>query len=459
MLKKLILTLGSIFVVVLLYGAYYFSAVLSAGSGFSAKNICSGHFLSGMSGKTIVEEALISAAPILSNISFDIDTINRRVDTRIFGLFQRRAVYSDGTGCTLLSSDQQYLQRQVDTAATSQAGGGLPWPEGSAPAPQNMQLQAVLEQAFAETNSQKARNTKAVVVIHKGQLVAEKYARGIDANTPLIGWSMTKSVTNMLLGLLVQDGQLRLEQAAPVPPWHMDDDDPRGAITIDQLLRMSSGLVFDEEYGLYSDVTRMLSVEADTAGFAATKPLFKQPGSYWSYSSGTSNILSGIIRRTVGGDFQDYYDFTQQRLFLPLGIHTAKLETDNNGTFIGSSYMYASARDWARLGQFCLQDGQWQGDQLLPRDWLSYSTTPTPNNPRNNYGAHFWLNADPENTRQQRTWPSLPADTFSMNGFQGQRVVIIPSKDLVVVRLGFSAGSKRGIEQLVAGLVEVLALD
>jgi CubicO group peptidase (beta-lactamase class C family) len=459
MLKKLILTLGLGVVAVLLYGIYYFSPVLNAGSGFSAKNICSGHFLSGLSGQAIIEEALIHASATLSHISFNIDETNHLVDTRMFGFFHRRAVYSDGTGCTLLAAGQQQLQRQVNVAVVSKPDHELPWPQGSAPAPQNMKLEPVLEQAFAEIDPQWASNTKAVVVIHKGRLVAEKYADGIDADTPLIGWSMTKSVTNMLTGILVRDGRLTLEQAAPEPQWHLNADDPRSAITIDQLLRMSSGLVFDEEYGLYSDVTRMLSVEADAAGFAASKPLLTKPDSLWSYSSGTSNILSGIIRRTVGGDFQDYYDFAQQRLFLPLGIHTASLETDNNGTFIGSSFMYASARDWARLGQFCLQDGQWQGEQLLPGDWLRYSTTPTPNNPRNNYGAHFWLNADPEDSQQQRTWPSLPADTFSMNGFQGQRVVIIPSKDLVLVRLGFSAGSKRGIEQLVAGAIDVLAPD
>ena len=228
-------------------------------------------------------------------------------------------------------------------------------------------------------------------------------------------------------------------------------------ITIDQLLRMSSGLEFDEEYALYSDVTRMLSVEADAAGFAASKPLVAEPGSVWSYSSGTSNILSGVIRWTVGGYLQEYYDFTQKRLFLPLGIHTATLETDNNGTFIGSSYMYASARDWARLGQFCLQDGRWNGKRLLPEGWMNYSTTPTPNNPRNNYGAHFWLNADPEDNNQRRTWPNLPADAYSMSGFQGQRVIIIPSRDLVVVRLGLSDGPNRGIEQLVSGIIDVIA--
>ncbi len=456
-MKKLIVILVSIVVVTLLISANYISASLTAGSGFAAKNICSGHFLSGMSDREIVDEALTSASPVLANISFDIDSTQRLVDTRLFGFFKRRAVYTKGTGCTLLSAGQWQLQRQVDVTVVNKSNSELAWPLGSAPASQNSRLEPLLLQAFAETNPEQARNTKAVVVIHKGQLVAEKYAHGIEADTPLLGWSMTKSITNMLIGILVQDGRLSLEQAAPEPQWHVSADDPRATITIDQLLRMSSGLVFDENYGLYSDVTRMLSVEADVAGFAASKPLLKEPGSLWSYSSGTSNILSGIIRRTVGGNFQDYYDFTQQRLFSPLGIHSASLETDNNGTFIGSSYLYASARDWARLGQFCLQGGNWQGEQLLPEGWLSYSTTPTPNNPRNNYGAHFWLNADPEYPQQQRTWPSLPVDTFSMNGYQGQRVIIIPSKDLVVVRLGFSAGSKRGIEELVAGLVAALA--
>jgi CubicO group peptidase (beta-lactamase class C family) len=460
MLKKLILLFAAMFVAALLYGGNYLSGILSAGSGFSAKNICSGYFLSGLSGELVVAEALTSAAPVLANVRFQIDEIKGRVDAHLFGFFQRRAVYTEGTGCTLLRAGQQHLDRRVELTVHSQPDNTLPWPGGTAPAPANLLLDPVLELAFTEPDAQLKRNTKAVVVIHKGQLVAEKYAHGIEADTPLIGWSMTKSVTNMLIGLLVGDGRLSIEQLAPVPLWHAHADDPRGAITIDQLLRMSSGLVFDEEYALFSDVTRMLAVEADAAGFAASQPLQYPAGTRWSYSSGTSNILSGIIKRTVGGDFQDYYEFTQQELFLPLGIYSATIETDNDGTFIGSSYMYASARDWARLGQFCLQDGRWQGEQLLPEGWIAYSTKPTPNNPKHNYGAHFWLNADPEDARQQRTWPALPADTFSMNGYQGQRVVIIPSKDLVVVRLGFGTGPKQpGIEQLVAAIVDTLAPD
>lgn len=459
MLKKFILTSGLVMLAALIFAGYYLSNVMSAGSGFAAKNICSGHFVSGMPGQQVVAEILLPASPLLSNFSFEIDKVKRQVDTQFFGLAQRRAVFTEGTGCTLLREGREEIQRKLEVAALSKPNATLPWPQGTAPAPENIRLEAALEQAFAETDPRYARNTKAIVVIHNGQLVAEKYAKGVDANMPLPGWSMTKSVTNLLVGLLVNDGSLSLSQTAPVPLWFEETGDPRSEITVDQLLRMSSGLEFNEEYSIYSDVTRMLSVEPGAADFAASKPLIAEPGSLWSYSSGTSNILSGIIRWTVGGYMQEYYDFTQRRLFLPLGIRTAVLETDNNGTYIGSSYMYASARDWARLGEFCLQKGIWMGERLLPEGWLDYSTTPTPNNPGNNYGAHFWLNADPEDTNQQRTWPGLPPDAYSMNGFQGQRVIIIPSKELVVVRLGFSGGPNRGIEQLVSGVIDELAPD
>ncbi|MGB7454029.1 MAG: serine hydrolase [Lysobacterales bacterium] len=459
MLKKMILISGLVLVAALIYGSSYLSKVLSAGSGFSAKNICSGYFLSGMPGQKTVSEVLLPAAPLLSNVSFEIDKLNRQVDTWFFGFAHRRAVFNQGTGCTLLREGREQMQRKLEIAPVSKPNTTLAWPQGSAPAVGNILLEHLLDEAFTETDPNIARNTKAVVVIHKGRLIAEKYAQGVTAGTPLPGWSMTKSVTNLLIGLLINDGKISLSQTAPVPLWYEEIGDPRGEITVDQLLRMSSGLAFDEEYAFYSDVTRMLSVEADAAGFAASRPLIAEPGEVWSYSSGTSNILSGVIRRTIGGYMQEYYDFTQQRLFLPLGIRTASLETDNNGTFIGSSYMYASARDWARLGQFCLQDGRWLGERLLPEGWMAYSTTPTPNNPRNNYGAHFWLNADPEDNEQQRTWPDLPADAYSMNGFQGQRVIIIPWKQLVVVRLGASGGPNHGIEPLVAGLIDVLAPD
>jgi len=456
--KKLLAIFALIPLAALAWGLAYLSIVLGVASGFSAKNICSGYFLSGMPGQMTVEQVLVPASPLLANVSFEIDKDKRTVDAQMFGFASRRAEFNPGTGCTLLREDRESMEQLLEGSENPTPDPTLPWPRGLAPATENDRPAPVLAAAFAEPDPHYARNTKAIMVIHKGQLVAEKYATGINAETPLPGWSMTKSVINLLIGVLVREGRLSVMQTAPVSAWHEDVGDPRGEITIDQLLRMSSGLEFDEEYSIYGDVTRML-VEPDAAGFAASKPLKADPGALWSYSSGTSNILAGIIRQTVGGYLQEYYDFTQQGLFLPLGIHTATMETDNNGTFIGSSYMYASARDWARLGQLCLQDGVWQGRRLLPEGWIGYSTTPTPNNPLHNYGAHFWLNADPEDSRQQRTWPTLPADAYSMNGFQGQRVIVVPSQDLVVVRLGFSGGPDRGIEPLVTGLIRVLSAN
>ena len=451
--KSLILT-GAI--TALAYGAIQVSALISAGSGFSAKNICSGYFISNIPAERIRDEALVPASPVFSNIRFTVNEKERWVDVSMFGLQQRRAVFRQGIGCTLLSPGADDLSRQVKVIEPDNLKPGNAWQPIELPTGIDKDLAGILDRAFAEPDPERPRNTKAIVILHDGRLIGEKYAQGIGPETPLIGWSMAKSVTNLLLGILVKDGRLKLQRPAPVPAWREEPDDPRAAITLDQLLRMSSGLEFNETYSMHSDVTQMLSAEADASFFAAAKPLFKPPGQHWAYSSGTSNVLSGIIRRTVGGAFQDYYEFPQKRLFHPLGIRTAILETDYSGTFIGSSFMYASARDWARLGQLCLQNGYWNGQQLLPQGWIKYSTTPTPNNPKRNYGAHFWLNADPEHPQLGNAWPSLPPDTYSMNGFQGQRVIIVPSKQLVVVRMGFSAGPNRGIESLVADMIAYL---
>jgi len=435
----------------------YLAPVLSAGSGYAAKNICSGHFLSGMSGRTIVDQALVGASPLLANVSFEIDRDASQVKTRLFGLFPRTAVFARGTGCTLLPAGGSTSGHRVRVARHQIQNAEMPWPMGSAAPSIRPELNDIVRDGFVEKDASAPLNTKAIVVVHEGRLVAEHYADGISVETPLIGWSMTKSVTNLLIGLLVADGKLVISEPAPVPQWRERKGDLRGRITTDQLLRMSSGLEFDEEYGLFSDVTRMLSNEPDMARFAASKPLAEPSRRPWSYSSGTTNILAGIVRRTVGGGTQEYYDFAQQRLFQPLGIHTATLELDAAGTFVGSSYMYASARDWARLGQFCLLGGRWQQQQFLPDQWMAYSTTPTPNNPSNNYGAHFWLNRSPEDPSKARIWTALPEDSFVMDGYQGQNVVMIPSEKLVVVRLGFTPAENHQMAALVSRLLDALS--
>ncbi|MCP3673628.1 MAG: serine hydrolase, partial [Gammaproteobacteria bacterium] len=316
-----------------------------------------------------------------------------------------------------------------------------------------------IDQAFSETEVSGKRNVKAIGIVYKGKLIAERYANGVDSKTPLLSWSMAKSVTNLQIGLLVKSQKLALYEPATVPQWN-NSEDPRSKITLDQLMRMSSGLEFNETYGINTDVSSMLSVEDNAGAFAANKPLEFAPDTHWSYSSGTTNILTGIIKRAVGGDFQHYYQYAQKELFQPLDINNAIMETDASDTFIGSSYFYASARDWAKLGQLMLQNGQWNGEQLLPENWVEYSTTPTKTSDDNQYGAQFWLNNNPTSPNKRRKWPDVPEDAYYMGGFQGQYVVTVPSKELVVVRFGFTKpGTDRGINELINNTIKAIGTN
>ncbi|MEM9670638.1 MAG: serine hydrolase [Pseudomonadota bacterium] len=456
MLKKtvigvFILLLGSL---VYLYTAY--GSVARGGSGYAAKNICSGYFLSGFSPKIMKDEALKGASSLLASVSYTLDVDKRQVTTRLYGLFERSAIYTPGIGCTLLPAGENGTSMQITELPALNISNDTPWPNGSAAPHVTDRLDALLEEAFTEEDANQPRNTKAITVVHNGKLIAEKYADGVDQDTPLIGWSMAKSVTALLAGILIKDSVLVSDAPAPVPAWRVTENDPRANITLDQLLRMSSGLEFEETYSAATDVTQMLSNEPDAAAFAASKPLAGSPDTIWSYSSGTTNIVSSIIKQGVGGSLQDYYSFSQGRLFRPLGIRTATYEADRSGNFIGSSYLYASARDWARLGQFCLQNGEWNDEQILPEDWIQYLTTPTSTTASNVYGAHIWLNRDPEDPQKERAFPSLPNDAFYMSGYQGQVVLVIPSQDLVITRFGFTPSRNHGVEELAAQIIAEL---
>lgn len=457
MMKKIALAALALLLAGAAYFYFSFAGVARAGSGYSAKNICSGYFLSGFSPETMKSEALIGASETLANISYKLDEEQRSVTTRLYGLFERRAIYTPGIGCTLLSSGEKRAEMPVTALPDLSVSGDLNWPLGSGSGDVTNEYDDLLDALFAEEDPARPRNTKAVVVVHEGRLIAEKYADSVTPETPLIGWSMAKSVTALMVGILVKDGVLNPEAPAAVPAWQIELEDPRAEITLDQLLRMSSGLKFDETYSVATDVTQMLSNESDAAAFAASMPLEGPPDTIWSYSSGTTNIVSGIIRRSVGDTLQDYYAFSQERLFRPLSIRTAVLESDRDGTFIGSSYLYASARDWARLGQFMLQDGVWDGQALLPDGWTEYLITPTPTTKGNEYGAHVWLNRDPEDPTRQRLFPTLPDDAYYMGGYQGQVVLVIPSHDLIITRFGFTPARNDGVEALAAELISRLS--
>jgi CubicO group peptidase (beta-lactamase class C family) len=276
-----------------------------------------------------------------------------------------------------------------------------------------------------------------VLVAHDGRLVAERYAPGYGPETRMLSWSMAKSVLSALVGVAVEEGRLVLRAPAPVPEWSAPGD-PRAAITLDQLLRMSSGLAFDEHYGGVNDVSRMLFTAPDTAAFAARQRLAAPPDRVWSYSSGTSNIVARLLVATFGGDPGALAEWARARVFAPAGITSAFFELDAAGTPIGSSFAFMTARDWARFGELHRQDGVVHGRRVLPEGWVRYVTTPTPGAPEGRYGAHWWLNAGAPGDPARRQWAALPPDAYAARGHSGQWVLVVPSAQLVVVRLGLS---------------------
>jgi CubicO group peptidase (beta-lactamase class C family) len=340
----------------------------------------------------------------------------------------------------------------------------VPWPSGDLQLeedlPQNVNkllLVEAMDNVFSEPDPEHLRRTRAVVVVYDGRLIAERYAPGFTKDTPLIGFSMTKSVTSALVGILVGQGKLSIHEPASVPEWK-EPGDPRRAITLDQLLRMSSGLKFIEEYeeNPLSDTSVMLFLKPDSAAYAANMPLDAEPDEKWHYSSGTTSIISRIIRHTIGNQ-ADYFAFPRQALFNRIGMRSAIFEPDASGNLLCTSNLYASARDWARFGLLYLQDGIWEGKRILPEGWVKYTTTPTPNAPMGKYGAQFGLNRGDRENPKKRLYPRLPADLFFLEGYQGQSVVIIPSRKLVVVRLGMTHTGGWGLESFMVDILKTVS--
>jgi CubicO group peptidase (beta-lactamase class C family) len=283
-------------------------------------------------------------------------------------------------------------------------------------------------EAFAAKTTPALGETHALLVVQGGRITFERYGEGFDAASTHHSWSKAKSITQALIGMLVKDRKLDIARAADVPAWA---NDARAAITLDQLLRMSSGLKFIEDYapgGKPSDVIAMLFGEGkeDVAAYAASLPLEHKPGTFWSYASGTSNIVSRIASRALDARGAEFERFMRARLFEPLGIRSAIPKFDPAGTFIGSSYCFMTARDFARFGLLYLRDGEWDGRRLLPEGWVDYARTPTYQQPgvdANRYGAHWWLDFG-------------GPGSFSANGYDGQFTIIRPDRDLIIVRHG-----------------------
>ena len=309
---------------------------------------------------------------------------------------------------------------------------GVPWPTSAWPtgplaAADPVRLASLMDHAFSQPDD--LGQTHAVVVVQGGRLVLERYAPEFGPTTTCPSWSMAKSITQALAGMAVLDGKLDIQAPADVPEWRAAGD-PRAAITLDQLLRMSSGLAFVEDYlpDHPSDVIEMLwgAGKEDVAAFAAAFPLIHPPGSFFAYSSGTTNIVARCVARALGRSGEDFEAYMWERLFKPLGMTSPVPKLDAAGTFIGSSFCFATPRDFARFGLLYLRDGVWDGRRLLPPGWADYARTPTfqqadvTDDP---YGAHWWLGL-------------IGPGTFSANGYDGQYVALCPSRDLIVTHNG-----------------------
>lgn len=457
-MKKIVkATLLVILLVILIYGVSYTWRAFPIISGYGAKNLCSCVFVAGRTAESGIANEL-SNFP-LSLGTFYVDTSDSSVYGDVFGMAVKKAIYRKGLGCTLISelSEKEVRSQQYQLMDYIPLADSLIWPFGTKITDSTplgidiLALKSTINRAFEEPDSEHLKNTRGVVVVYDGQLVAEQYAMGFDQDTPQMGWSMTKSVTNGMIGLLVMDGVLDINEPAPVEQWR-GENDPRSAITIDHLLRMSSGLKWEEEYAGPSSATNMLFKKADMGRYAASFPLSYEPDTEWYYSSGTSNILSKIIRDHI--DQEEYYQYVRERLLNKIGMTSAVIEPDAAGTYVGSSYMYATPRDWAKYGLLYLNDGVWNQERILPEGWVNYSFTPTPDASQGEYGAHFWLNAGAPDNPKERWYPDAPTDMYSMNGYEGQRVFIIPSRKAVIVRTGLT---KRGNFDFNEFLKDILA--
>lgn len=424
-----------VLVIALGYGIYYCWFSFPIISGYSAKNACSCAFIQGRTKESINKEELGSFP--LSLGSIEINYKDSSVTGTVLGMARRKAIYRGGLGCTLVNDvSEDVLRSQRFTGPVINKVSDTIWnASGNADSLSinKTKLDEAISLLFQEQYNNKPLLTKAVLVVYKNKIIAEKYGAGYDQNSMFLGWSMAKSITAALVGILFKQGKLSPEQPAPVDIWQQDD---RRQITIENLLQQTSGLNFKEDYSSYSSATNMLFNKGDMAGYVETLPSKVKPGTEFYYSSGNSNILSGIVRSTVGD--KDYHSFLYRELFHKLGMYHSVMEPDASGTFVGSSYIWASARDYAKFGMLYLNDGVWNDGRILPEGWVKKTTTAPNANRLKNYGYQFWLNGFDEKKPSQKEFPQMPADFFYADGYGGQRIYIVPSLQLVAVRLGLN---------------------
>lgn len=437
---------------------------------YASHQLCSASFVGGLDSTEFFDEAIKpKLGPIGGLLRYEVDRSRQEVRISLAGLVHSRAVYDGPFGCRVLhpGRDVTFFQREADDPQPA-VPSPLPFADPGIVAPVNMKLSEALDHAFAESEAGPRRFTKAVVVVHRGRVVVERYAPGVTPATPLLGFSMTKSVTNALLGILVRKGMLDMKKPAPIAEWSRPGD-PRQPITPDQMLRMVSGIRCGQSLQtgfatIFDADTQMEFDMADQSAFAAGAGLRAEPGSEWRYTNCNFVLLSRIIRNLAGGDAASTRTFIMRELFEPLGFEHATLEYDSAGVPLGTIHLWASARDWARFGLLYLRDGVTEsGRRILPEGWVNYSAELTPRSAdAYGYGAGFWTQRGSSAAARERIAAGMPADSFMAKGSQGQYTIVIPSEDLVIVKIGWAYtpdDDHVAVERLVKETIAALQLE
>ncbi len=437
-IKLFFILIASILLVALIYVAATFPTVMA---GMVSKTVCSCVYVSGRTVESVKEKEL-QVFPGLSSAGIEMNNSDSSVVATVLWI-KSKAIFRAGLGCTLLAerSEEEVRNQSINLASAPAINqDSILWPNGNIKSDSllaNLNYDSInkaIADAFIDVNPKKPAYTHGIVVVYDGQIIGEQYAEGFDQHSKLMGWSMTKSITNALIGILVKEGKLKTEEPAPVSEWK---DDDRKQITLNNLLQASSGLGWSESYFVPSSDFHNMFIKSDDKGeYAANRKSKYAPNTVFQYSSGTTNILSRMIRQQLGDSA--YHAFPYERLFYKIGMNNTILEPDASGTFVGSSYCYATARDWARFGLLYLNDGVWNNERILPEGWVHYTTTAATTSDIGQYGAQWWLNAGMKNNPSTRKYPELPVDAYWADGFEEQFVMVIPSKKLVIVRLGVS---------------------
>ncbi|AWI25194.1 serine hydrolase domain-containing protein [Flavobacterium pallidum] len=443
-MKKFLRLLLLLVVILMVYGVVTNYPKLDLISGFAAKSVASAHFIDGRS-KHIIESGDndIDMVRLAKN---DIDETGKFATATFYGLKKRKAIYREGLGATLINDDFD-ATKPYEIPKRNLQIKNLPFPYGNLEPKDTAfnnidykKLNLAVAGAFDETN-EKTKRSRSVLVIYKDHIIAEKYGKGFTKSSKILGWSMTKSITATMFGVLQKMGKIDINKPAPVAEWQNDN---RAKITLNDLLHMNSGLEWEENYETICDATTMLFEAEDMGKVQLQKPAAFAPDTHWNYSSGTTNLLSRILRNRFK-THQEYLDFWYAAFIDKIGMHSMVVESDMAGNFVGSSYGWATTRDWAKFGLLYLHKGNWNGEEIFDVSWAKYVSTPT-NGSNGRYGAHFWLNAGGK-------YPDAPKDLYSCNGFQGQMIFIIPSMDLVIVRMGLTDDNQFDFNGFLKGIL------